>query len=993
MLYHFKKNPDGSYCIPYCSIAIKGLFGCSPEDVKDTFDPILRVVPPEDVDDFLQSIEESAKNLSAWNCEFRVQIPGKPEKCLYGSSIPEKMSDGSILWNGYVFDITDRKHTEEVLKESEARYRTLLENLNEILFFVNTNAELGFISQNAERLMGYKPDEVIGRIFLEFIHPDDRNAVYESFSRVLDGVKEAFEYRILTKSGTPIWVRSNPHLVHSDDRVIGIQGTLMDITDMKKAEESLITNEVKLREAQKIAKMGRWDYYHTEDKLVWCDTMYDILEQNPCDFKPSYREFLNLVHPDDKQRLDDVWENTLTNKQPFSKTDHRLIMKDGRIKWISEECKTVYDEKGTPIHSVGVIIDITERKQAEEALRESEERFRAVFKESPVSILVHDKDTCEIVDANKAAIASYGFTSLEELQENDFWDEPPYSFEDAQRLMHKAANEGIQRFEWKNRKIDGEIYWELVTLRLLEIDGTERVLATCVDITDRKKIEETLHQSEQRYKSLLAGSYDIIYYTTIDGKCIDISLSAETILGYTMDELKSLNVREIYYHPEERDKFIDILDKVGVVNAYEVELKHKTGKKLHCLLTANIVHDEKGHPIAIQGFVKDVTEQRKLQEMLIQSHRMEVLGKFAGGIAHDFNNLLTVIYGFTQMSLMRIDEKHPLYRNLKTVADACKKSTKLTKQLLTFARKESTETIVTDVNKDIQSVVKMLRRVTSSNIKIKLNLSPETCAIRVGPVSIDQIITNLVVNARDAMPQGGEINIETKIQKLNSRLVVSEEVDLESDYVKIKVSDTGCGMNPEVLSKIFEPLFTTKKEGKGTGLGLATVYGIVKSFKGYIFVESEERKGTTFCIYFPLSSEPVTKQYKDKVDIEDLQGTESILVVDDEETVRKMLCMELKKFGYTMLDADSGESALQIFSEMKDSIDLVISDVMMPGINGLQLYAKISELWGEVKIIFISGYSRDALLNMGIDLQDYTLISKPFDMDDITKIIKRAFKK
>jgi nitrogen-specific signal transduction histidine kinase len=400
------------------------------------------------------------------------------------------------------------------------------------------------------------------------------------------------------------------------------------------------------------------------------------------------------------------------------------------------------------------------------------------------------------------------------------------------------------------------------------------------------------------------------------------------------------------------------------------------------------------HFVAVK---EDITERKRveeeratLQEQLRQSQKMEAIGQLAGGVAHDFNNLLTVIKGYCQLSLVEIKESTPIRDTFEVINKAADKATDLTRQLLAFSRRQIMEAIVLDLNELLQNLEKMLRRIIGEDIELVTSLKQDLGRVKADPGQIEQVVMNLAVNAKDAMSKGGKLIIETANAELDEAYARTHVAVTPGPYVMIAVSDTGTGMTPEVRDRVFEPFFTTKGKGKGTGLGLSMVYGIVKQSSGNIWVYSEPGKGTTFKIFLPRVDEPVEKLKVQETVEEVLRGSETILVVEDDKEVRNLAVRILKRQGYTVLDGSYGDEAFNVCRQHRGPIHLLLTDVVMPGMDGRALSESLSQLHPEMKVLYMSGYTDDAIVRHGVMAKGVNYIQKPFTVDALTKKVREV---
>lgn len=494
-----------------------------------------------------------------------------------------------------------------------------------------------------------------------------------------------------------------------------------------------------------------------------------------------------------------------------------------------------------------------------------------------------------------------------------------------------------------------------------------------------KRKAKALETSELKYRELFEGIGQALYICDMDGKLLDCNQAMVDLFGYESREEMIESVQmgsDIYADPGRRPVVVNEALQRDGVRGLELEFKKKNGDRINALVTSGVRRDDKGKAIGFEGMIQDITEVRQLENQLIQSQKMESIGRLAGGVAHDFNNILSIINGYAQLALMEMEDDHRFREHIETIYDSGRKAANLTKQLLAFSRKQIIQPVILNLNVVIETMRSMLERLIGENIEIEIKPGDDLWDISADPTQIDQIIMNLAVNARDAMPTGGRLVIETMNISLDSESAKKESIDGPGQYLMLAISDTGRGMSGEVRARIFEPFFTTKEVGKGTGLGLATVYGIVKQNNGYIYVYSEPDMGTTFKIYLPRIG----------VDTDDLMfeqpeelpgGRETILLVEDYIDVREFALKVLSKLNYKVLVAEDGAAALKICDEFEGRIDLLLTDVVMPRMNGNELAEHVSRLQPGARVLYMSGYTEETIAHHGVLKKGINLLQKP----------------
>ncbi|MDA8429762.1 MAG: response regulator [Geobacteraceae bacterium] len=493
---------------------------------------------------------------------------------------------------------------------------------------------------------------------------------------------------------------------------------------------------------------------------------------------------------------------------------------------------------------------------------------------------------------------------------------------------------------------------------------------------ERRCTEEALRLSNDYNRSLIEASLDPLVAIASDGKITDVNTATETITGYSRQELIGDDFCNYFTEPEQALSGYQQVFREGVVRDYPLQIQHRDGHAASVLYNASVLRDENGAIKGVFAAARDITEQKLLENQLFQAQKMEAIGQMAGGIAHDFNNILTGIIGFSTLIEMHMDKDDPQRENLNHVLAAANRATDLTKNLLAFSRKQISNPQPVDLNQIVSKTENFLKRIIGEDIDFKAGICTDELTVNADSGQIEQVLMNLATNARDAMPNGGLLHLETGRVEIDAEYIKLHGYGEAGSYAVISLSDSGAGMDESICKKVFEPFFTTKEVGKGTGLGLSIVYGIVKQHNGFINVYSEPGKGTTFKIYLPLIQPAVADMQANEEEIPE-RGTETILVADDDASLRELADKVLNMFGYTVITAVDGVEALSRYRENRDSIDLVILDVIMPRMNGKEVFDEMRKLDPAVKVVFISGYTRDIIHKRGMLDQRLDFISKP----------------
>jgi two-component system cell cycle sensor histidine kinase/response regulator CckA len=516
---------------------------------------------------------------------------------------------------------------------------------------------------------------------------------------------------------------------------------------------------------------------------------------------------------------------------------------------------------------------------------------------------------------------------------------------------------------------------------------------------ERKKAEHALRsseialrQSEASFRSLVLNSPYAIFRSSLEGGFLDANPALVSMLGYGSDsELMALDLSaDVYGDPSKSEHLVEFFKSRTQFRGIEVEWKRKDGKLITVSLTGRPVQGEQGTSTHFEIIAEDVTERKALEAQLRQSQKMESVGRLAGGVAHDFNNLLNVILGYSEVLEESLDQNNELRKHAEAIKKAGLRAVSLTRQLLAFSRQQMLEPKVLNLNTVVTDTEEMLRRLIGEDIELTTVLEAVLGQVKADQGQIEQVIMNLIVNARDAMPQGGKLVIETANVELDEAFAQQHPPTLPGRHVLLAVTDTGVGMDKESQAHIFEPFFTTKEKDKGTGLGLAVVYGVVKQSNGYIWVYSEPGKGATFKIYLPRVEEAVEKASQSTGPPKSLQGSETILLVEDEERLRCLVRTLLAQSGYTVLEAGKGAQALEIAHQHQGTIHLLLTDVVMPGMSGKVLAEKMALLHPDTKVLFMSGYTEHAVTAHGVLEAGTFLLQKPFTRDALKRKVREV---
>ena len=981
---------DEQSVILFANPALAGIFGYSPSELLGQ--PMTLLMPESLRDTHRASLRRylvtGERNLS-WK---GVELPGLHKS---GRRIPLEVSfgeivkDGRHLFVGVLRDVTDRLRAKETLRVSEERYRSLAVASSQMVWTTTANGEVVEDSPSWRAWTGQSWEEFRGRGWMEALHPGDRPRVTEAWRQALENSRLCeVECRLRRRDGKygDFRVRRVP-ILEEDGCVREWVGMCTDIAERKRSKDALEASEKRYRELVALAPIGIYRSTHEGRfdsvnmalvRLLGFDTPGEVLA---LDMRKDI-----YFDNQDRERL----KSEIARLGGVAALEVRWKRRDGTPLWVRLDARVVHGESGGVEYET-FVHDIHERKRAEDSLRRSEERFHRSFSVSPIAMSLTEIDSGLILDINERFAALLGYEREELIGQRSvamgLWVEPG----DRERVLSDInAAVPIREREIRLRAKSGRVRHIVGSIEPLEV-GDERVLLSVFqDLTDRKNAEERLRLSEERYRLLFENSpfpmwvingETLAFLAVNEAACRHYGYSREEFLSMTIDDLRS---------PEDALSPVSGIDSEPRQYQESGLRRHrkKDGTSIEVDIKSNsFVFDGRGARLVL---ATDVTERRQLENQLRQAQKMEAVGQLAGGIAHDFNNLLTVILGYSGVVLNKLTADHPLCPEVQEIQKAGERAAALTGQLLAFSRMQVLLPQLLDLNEVVRHVYKMLRRLIREDIDLRTVCAPATGRVKADQGQLEQVLMNLAVNARDAMPDGGVLTIGTRNAEVGAAYA-REHIPMEpGSYVKLSVSDTGTGMDAKTKARVFEPFFTTKEKGKGTGLGLATVYGIVKQSGGFIWVSSEPGHGTSFEIYLPRVDEGAVHAAGRHAPQarEGVGGTETLLLLEDEEGVRRLAREVLKEHGYTVLEASGWQSAISHTERHGGPIHLLLTDVVMPEMGGPEVASRLSALRPGIKVLYMSGYTNYAVFHRGLLDAGVAFLQKPFSPNELARRVR-----
>jgi PAS domain S-box-containing protein len=884
-------------------------------------------------------------------------------------------------------DITERYLADQALRASEERFRAFMDHCPAVADIKDEQGRLVYVNAAWRRQFAQEPTDWQGKTNYDFWTREAADIFRASDQQCLAGnVPIEFEETGITASGEKrtMLVMKVPFL---DGGLRRVGGMAWDITDRVRAEEALRLRDRAIQAVTQgllITDAGQADnpiiYVSSGFERITGYKRNEVLGRSCRFLQGQDTELAAVATLRAAIRAGEACSIELLNYR-----------KDGTPFWNYLSVSPVLDPRGKVTHFVGVQTDVTERRQMENQFREVRLRLQHVVSTSPAvlfTLAIADNQALSFSWISDNLLGILGHTAEAGLKP-EWWLENLHP-DDRDRIILEAAtvlfNRDCLNHEFRFRHGDGNFRWTRSDMRVIrnEAGHAIEVVGAWSDITAERQLEDQFRQSQLRLQHVVSLSPAVLFTLAFaDNRIQNVSWISDNlldVLGHTPESSMAADWWLENIHPEDRDRTVQKtraeLHAKGFTS-HEHRFRHGNGSYRWTRAALRLIRDEQGRPMEVVGAWSDITEHKQLEDQFNQSQKMEAFGQLAGGVAHDFNNLLSVVIGYGELALRALPQDHKVRGFITDIIHAAERSASLTRQLLAFSRKQVIVLKVHDVNAIVSDTKKMLERIIGEDIELVTVLPDEAGAVRADAGQLEQVLLNLAVNARDAMPKGGKLVIETKNVQLEEGFVKAHLNVKAGPYVMLAVSDSGCGMTEEVKARIFEPFFTTKAVGEGTGLGLATVYGIVKQAEGYIDVHSEVNFGTSFKIYLPRVNKAEKSDSEESRLSPPPQGKESILLIEDEAGLRGMLHEALMNSGYAVAVAANGKEAIQL-AKSSSAYDLIVTDVVMPGLSGRETVEQLVALYPKVKVLYMSGYTDDAVVRHGILHSQMPFLQKPF---------------
>lgn len=887
--------------------------------------------------------------------------------------------------------------SDKALDMGEEILHYILNTMKDAYFEAGAHGEFTYVNRSLCKILGYSREELLSMNFRAISTPDYLNHLEETYKKniitdpsihtdiLADVICKSGEYRSMEFS---VSFTQEP-----SGELSGFRGIGRDVTEKIQAVRSVRDSEARYKLLADNLTDVIWVLDENMQYVYVSPSVMNLRGYTPAEVMKQPIE--QTLTPDSYQLAVEVFsrENLLEQsgqkhgKDWFTKLELEMYRKDGSTVLTEVNLNILYDETGKAVGILGVTRDITERKRAEETLKRSEELYRTIFEQTATANMILAEDTTVLmVNSNFEKLTGY---SRQEVENKMSWmkfvaaDEVETLLQ-RHRLRRIHPDSVSNSYEFKAINRAGAIRHLFMSVAM--IPDTKNSIASLIDITTRKETENALRQSEERFRDMARLLPQTVFEADLTGRLTFVNETSFERFGFSREDMAAgLNVLDVMA-PEDHSRILQNYHRIiqgEQIGLNEYLARKKDGGIFPVLIQTTCIYLN-GHPAGLRGFLIDISEKKAMESQLLRSQKMEAIGTLAGGIAHDFNNLLMGVLGNISLMLMQLEDNHPFHERLKGIEEYIQRGSELTRQLLGFARGGKYEVRTTNLAKFVLKGAEMFGR-TRKEISIHHKTTDDLWHVDIDRGQMDQVLLNLFVNAWQAMPSGGDIFISMDNQELSEDDVKFLDVK-PGRFVKLIVSDTGIGMDEETKSHIFEPFFSTKERGTGTGMGLASVYGIIKNHGGFVSVESQKGAGASFIIFLPASEKKLEDEQVKEIQVH--KGKETILNIDDEEMIVDVASQMLKNLGYKILTASDGRQGLTIFKQNQNIINLVILDMIMPSFSGKETFEALQHLDSSVKVLLSSGYSLDSQAKDIMACGCKGFIQKPFTIAELSRKIR-----
>ncbi len=868
-------------------------------------------------------------------------------------------------------------------------FRRLIENAREMVyrFEIFPTPHFSYVNPASTRMIGYTPEELYSNPDLgcAVVHPEDIQRL--RVSRSIDEQSEPCTVRLAHRDGHTVWAEIRQALIYDKaERLVALEGVVWDVTQRHDAEEALGESEARFRTIYEHAPMG----------VVMVDPDGRALARNPAakrllgipQGEPCDLAFYDFTHPDDLAVEMPLFKELVAGKRDEYRVEKRLLCMDGRTPWVRSSVSLVRGEMGEPKYAVAIVEDIHEHRLAENALRESERRYRELMDTLPETVFEMDLSG-RLTFANRASMQQFGVTPNEVALGLNIFDYIVPEDHDRVRsdIRSRIAGTHTGPREYTAVRKDGTRFPCGVSSAAVVRDGVPVGLrGFLIDITERKRAQEALRESEARFRRLSETSTTAVYRVELrpERRFSYVSPSVDRFLGYTPEEFYAdpdLPIKIV--HPDELPHLHGLAGTGALEAGVTFRAIHKDGHTIWLAQRDLPIHDGEGNVIAREGMLRDLTEQMAMEEQLLRAQRLEAAGRVAGQVAHDFNNLLSPLMAFTELLKLELPPDHPGTRYCDDMLSAVRQMAEINYDLLALGRRGLTATGAVDINRLVRQVIAEVVDMPDA-LSVQVEVADDLPPVNGSEAQLSRVLANLIANAREAMHDDGCLRVTIESVHVDQPFDGYNRVEA-GEYVRFSVADTGCGIAPEIRTRIFDAFFTTKRTDRkrGSGLGLSVVQAIVEDHHGYMDLKTVVGKGTTFSVYLPVSTDSVGAPQKKRPE----GGEEMVLVADDDPAQLKVASELLKHLGYAVQTASSGEQALEALEA--NPVDLLILDIVMPpGIDGTETYRRALSLRPGLRAVFLSGYAESRQIVEAKELGATAFVNKPVSLEKLAQAVR-----